>query len=82
MDIEPLKTELQNQIDIFKNKWEPICKEKYNGDFEKFYQENISNLFNDVKPIWEVCYKMSYKEKYDNLVAVEGIDKMFDGSKE
>lgn len=67
MDYKSLKAELQNQIDIFKNKWMPICESEYNGDLRKLYNARTSDIFNDVKPIWELTLQINAIEDRENL---------------
>lgn len=75
MDCEALKTELQNRIDAFKNKWLPIYEEKYDGDAKKLYQENASALLEDVRPIWEICFAINCKEEIDKFIHIDNFDK-------
>ena len=73
MDIESLRAELQNQIDIVKSKWESICKKEYDGDMEKLYNERAVDIIKDIKPIWELSVQVNGMEVREKLLNVKDI---------
>jgi hypothetical protein len=52
-------------IEQFNSKWNTICQEEYNSNYEELYNKKLSDMFEDLKPIWETSYKISLiKEQY------------------
>ncbi len=65
MDYNSLQTELQNRINTFNEKWKARCQAEYDGDFEKLYNTEMSDILSDTRPIWEICYQMDLMKDYD-----------------
>ena len=54
-----LKNDLEESRKLFFDKWQTICDIEYAGNFKELYDKRLSEIFEDLKPIWQISYQMS-----------------------
>ena len=59
MKYSMLKEELQKRINEFNSKWDKICSSEYDGNYCLLYNSRLSDLYEDLRPIWEISYEIS-----------------------